>query len=234
MRKKLTCDQWLDDEHMKLAQQLLKDEYPNLDGFQLTLLSQNDGFWPVRGDAVQIHNINTNHWVTSSRFGNEVAIYDSMFTGGELGSSLTHQLALLYRTCAKEDEGESVLVVSVVNVQQQVGVEDCGLFAIAFAVHAASGQNVEELEFDQVRMREHLIKCFTQKRMLPFPTIQRCHPRKSYFPTREIELYCVCLMPDTYGDMVECDKCCRWYHMKCVNLKSLPGVMDPWHCPNCV
>ena len=74
-----------------------------------------------------------------------------------------------------------VLAVSVVNVQQQVGVEDCRLFAIAFAVHAASGQNVEELEFDQARMREHLIKCFTQKRMLPFPTIQRCHPRKSYF-----------------------------------------------------
>lgn len=60
----------MDDEHIKLAQRLLKDEYPNLDSFQSTLLSQNDGLKEM------LYNINMNHWVTSSSFGNEVVIYD--------------------------------------------------------------------------------------------------------------------------------------------------------------
>ena len=42
-----------------------------------------------------------NNWVTSSSIRNEVAIYDSKFTG--YSSSLTHQLALFYRTELEED-----------------------------------------------------------------------------------------------------------------------------------
>ncbi len=61
-----------------------------------------------------------------------------------------------------------------------------------------------------------------------------CHPRKSLFPAREIELFCVCLMPETCGDMIECDNCSNWLHMNCVNLSFLPGEMDIWHCLNCV
>lgn len=234
MRKSLTSGQWLYDDHMKLAQRLLKEEFPKLDGFQSTLLSQNDGFCPVKGDALQIHHINSNHWVTSSSIGNEVVIYDSKFTGGDLPSSLAHQLALLYRTWAEEDEGEIELALTVPSVQQQVGANDCGLFAIAFAVHAALGESVDELEFDQAQMREHLIKCFTKKRMLPFPTVEECSARENYFPHRVIELFCVCLMPETYGDMIECDNCSKWFHLKCMNLSDPPGVQDIWHCPNCM
>ena len=219
---------------MKLAQQLLKDENPNLDGFQFTLLSQNNGFCPVKGDALQIHHADNNHWVTSSSIGNEVAIYDSMFTG-DRSSSLTHQLALLYRTLSEEDEGDVVLHVVVPNVQQQLGGNDCGLFAIAFAVHAALGESVEKLEFDQAQMRDHLIKCFTKKKMLPFPTLKKCRPWNNFFPGREIELYCVCLMPDTYDDnMIQCDNCTKWFHLKCMDLSYLPGAGDIWHCPNCI
>ena len=44
-------------------------------------------------------------------------------------------------------------------VQQQSGIVDCGVFAIAFAVHAALGENVGEIEFQQEEMRSHLSKC---------------------------------------------------------------------------
>ena len=39
------------------------------------------------------------------------------------------------------------------------------MFAIAFAVHLALGDDVASLKFDQTRMREHLYKCLHQKKM---------------------------------------------------------------------
>ena len=36
----------------------------------------------------------------------------------------------------------------------------CGVYAIAFAVHAALGDDVKHPEFDQTRMRNHLLQCF--------------------------------------------------------------------------
>ena len=234
MRENIITGQWLDSDHMRLAQQLLQDEHPHLDGFQSTLLSQNDGFCPVKGESVQIHHIDSNHWVTSSSIGNEVAIYDSRYSGGELSSSLTHQLAIIYRTWSEEtEEGEIVLNVDVDNVQQQVGVNDCGLFAIANTVHAALGESVDRLSFDQSQMRNHLIKCFTKKKILPFPTLQKRCSRNNFFPGREIELHCVCLMPETYGDMIECDNCRKWLHLKCMNLTQHHHEIDVWHCQNC-
>ena len=58
-------------------------------------------------------------------------------------------------------------------VQQQRGVTDCGLFAIAFAFHLASGNDVSTLMFDQKLMRKHLLNCFEKKKLLPFPCISQ-------------------------------------------------------------
>ena len=53
-----------------------------------------------------------------------------------------------------EDEyGDTIypptLYLELPNVQQQNGVTDCGLCAIAFAVHLALGDDVSKLNFDQ-------------------------------------------------------------------------------------
>ena len=89
-------------------------------------------------------------------------------------------------------------------------------------VHLAIGDDVSKLNFDQAQMRQHLLKCFQKKEMLPFPqTIAGPHHR-TYFPGYAIEVYCSCRMPETYDDMVECDTCGDWYHLKCVRLKSIP------------
>ena len=111
-------------------------------------------------EGIQLHHINHNHWVTSCSIGKEVAVYDSRFNGGNLSSSLTHQLALVYRPLVIcEEDGKEVdphLVVYVPTVQQQIGKDDCGAFAIAFAVHLLLG---DKLEFDQSQMRQHLLIC---------------------------------------------------------------------------
>ena len=71
------------------------------------------------------------------------------------------QLAQIYRVSIQEEEdGDKFLTVKVPAVQQQTGKVDCGIFAIAFAYHAASGDNPAELQFQQERMRDHLLQCF--------------------------------------------------------------------------
>ena len=44
-----------------------------------------------------------------------------------------------------------------------------------------------------------------EKVMMPFPDKAMQARITSLFPQIEIELFCSCLMPETYHDMVECD-----------------------------
>jgi hypothetical protein len=57
----------------------------------------------------------------------------------------------------------------MVPVQKQVDVQDCGLFAIANATAIAFGRDPGTETFQQALMRNHLIACFKQKKMEPFP-----------------------------------------------------------------
>ena len=187
--------------------------------------------------GVQIHHINGDHWVTSCYIGNEVTVYNSKFSGGVLSSSLTHQLALIYRSLVViEEDGEEVdphIVVHIPPVQQQDGDDDCGVFAIAFALHAILGDDLKNVEFDQSQMRSHLLDCLRKKELVRFPTKEKCGHRSRHFPYREIELFCSCLMPETYGDMVQCDSCEQLYHVGCVGLSSLPSDTELWNCSSC-
>ena len=159
--------------YIHLAQSLLKAQFPHVNGLQSTLLSESDGFRTEQPDALQIHFVAGNHWVTSSSFGREVAVYDSKFNG-ELHPSLTHQLARIHNCLAitTDKDVESTdpeLVVKVTKVQQQLGISDCGVFAIVFALHVALGDNLQKIMFDQSQMRHHLLRCFQKKKLLPFP-----------------------------------------------------------------
>ena len=163
-----------------------------------------------------------------------MTVYDSKFSGGDLNTSLTHQLALVYRALITvEEEIDPHLIVHIPPVQQQKGSSDCGVFAIAFAVHAALGDEVMHIEFDQTQMRSHLLQCFRNKELVRFPTIRKCSQRNNHFPYRDVEVFCSCLMPESYGNMIQCDKCEHWYHIHCVNLSSIPRDTEIWNCYSC-
>ena len=72
-------------------------------------------------------------------------------------------------------------------------------------MHAAQGDIIEDIEFNQYEMREHIVNCFSNGRFTPFPTVSSKSPRLNNFPGREIELHCTCGMPEIFDDMVECD-----------------------------
>ena len=98
MKDALLRGSWLNDEHITLALNILRLQFPSIDGFQSLLLAQTGGFALVcLSRAVQIHHIYRNHWRASFSAGSEVALCDSSYSGGGLSSSLTHQLASIYK-----------------------------------------------------------------------------------------------------------------------------------------
>ena len=73
-----------------------------------------------------------------------------------------------------------------------------------------------------VGMRSHLLKCLTKGHLLPFPTLEKHSFRHNHFPYLEFEVFCNCLMPETYGDMVQCDECEQFNGSTWTALDSLP------------
>ena len=51
---------------------------------------------------------------------------------------------------------------------------------------------------------------------------------------QQIKLCCECLMPETWDDMVICDQCEEWHHLKCVGLQEAPSKEVQWLCRVCV
>ena len=91
-----------------------------------------------------------------------------------MSSSLQVQLAQISTSCITKEEGEEedgykFLQIEVAAVQMQQGETDCGLFAIAFAYHAARGDDLSKIKFHQEKVRKHLVQCFKKKRLEPFP-----------------------------------------------------------------
>ena len=96
--KQISDGKPLYDEHISFAEKLLKQQFPTLDGLQSPLLSQNNGFSPVQDESIQIHHTGMFHWVTSTSIGGNVQLFDSMFKGDGLSSSLQIQL-IAYDKC---------------------------------------------------------------------------------------------------------------------------------------
>ena len=44
--------------------------------------------------------------------------------------------------------------------------------------------------------------------------------------------YCICRTSDDSGDMVACDKCDEWFHLRCLKLTVLPRSKK-WYCKKC-
>ena len=94
----------LTDEHISLAHNILKKQFPHIDGLQSPLLAQTNGFIPVQHEGIQIHHVpERSHWVTSSCCGQHISVYDSKEAGFQLSTSLSHQLALIYRLAVEDD-----------------------------------------------------------------------------------------------------------------------------------
>jgi len=139
------------------------NKYKNIYGLKLTLTLHKSTRVPVRctKNFLQIMHCRTNHWIVVSTILShpKVTIYDSMFDS--VDANTTSILKQLF--------GPKVEVV-VNNDRKQVGTEDCGLFAIAGCICLAE-KNMPR-NYDQSKMRQHLVKCIEDKNVTVFPCVQ--------------------------------------------------------------
>ncbi|XP_064406458.1 uncharacterized protein LOC135351399 [Halichondria panicea] len=221
----------LSDKHMRAAHQLLSMQFLKFEGCYNTLLAQLKAFPPVsnnQGPAVQIFFVEERqHWIATSLFKGELYLYDSCFNG-TLSPSTELQIAQVYSPLIQCNG----LLISVVALQQQEGANNCGLFSIAAAYHAAMNDNVDSLVFDEAKMRAHLIKCFEKGKLSRFPRTKKAMPKRPTPQTIAITIYCMCKRPDSFEDMVMCDKCSEWYHYRCAKIRKEP--VGNWFCSGCI
>ena len=173
------------------------------------------------------------HWILTSCIEGSVYVYDSLQTGTEeFPRSVENQLLQLYHpTLSPPQRQEIGLLAECSPVQQQQESYDCGLFAIAWAYHLLVGDSLNTLTLDQQKLRRHLVRCFEKKKLSRFPKSRQETPRSEIVWVSVVASCYQCIRPDSWNDMVQCDGCDRWYHMKCARIKKAP--FSDWHCKDC-
>ena len=236
-----SAEAYLSDLTMNLAQWKLHQQFPQVKGFEDTefsLPTSKSSFSSMKCDFIQILHVD-DHWVTIASFKeDEVNYYDSLFKG-----VIKDQVRRNIATICKSSKPN--IRIRVIPCQQQQNSVDCGLFAVAVATDLAFGIDPSANSFDPSLMRGHLLQCFEDDRLTPFPVIKK---RFKICCSKMItcDIYCYCR--DVYLDddiqssenfMANCSNCDEWYHRKCVK-DGIPITVfkdddeaKKWSCPSC-
>ena len=87
-------------------------------------------------------------------------------------------------------------------------------------------------------MRSHLSECIRTEIIKPFPIIERKQnyslkvaETKTNFT---IQLWYICRLPSyAFNNMVECEKCNKWFHKPYIGIPDTEGVVDVFYCRLC-
>ena len=155
-------NQELNDLVINYSQKLLHNQFVSINGLHSTLLLPTISMGGWVEDYIQIYHCRGNHWITLTTKRcevGEVKVYDSLY---DVIDTATNDVV-------EKVFDSSRMIYTMTFVQKQEGFKDCGVFAIAFATSLAFGKNPEELQFDQEKLRSHLIYCLEQKCFEEFP-----------------------------------------------------------------
>ena len=131
-------------------------------------------------ETLHVHHNGRGHFVTSSSIGGQVKFYDSLNL--RPSSQLLEQMTAIY---SPDDNSPEVFQSKIVH--QQTGGVDCGCFAIAYAVDLFLGYEPSTAFYDQGKMRDHMFKCLTEKKISRFPIHRTTHQSQPTFEvTRSI------------------------------------------------
>ncbi len=111
----LSTTAWMTDPIINAAQNLLREQYPNVSGLQNVNLGQVMVFVPQEGEFLQILNTGHNHWITISTIGLKhpvIRVFDSL--RGRLPTLAKAQIASLLCTQS------NCIEVQIMKVQIQV------------------------------------------------------------------------------------------------------------------
>ena len=149
----------LNDRHINFVQAILRAQFPKCNGLQNKLL-QNQVRLTIANKMVQILHVRNNHWVVISNLhcsGNDLKMYDTVYD--DIDSSTMALLNSMFE--------ESINVSMVPQIQKQKGDLDCGIFSAAIATSLL--HDLSTGPYQQSLLRPHLIACFENKEIIPFP-----------------------------------------------------------------
>lgn len=210
---------------MDEAQALLQRQNHSLNGLQSVGVFEGGlvGAAVHTPDHPFLQILNTGaHWVCISTLGcrqGHLVVYDSLVTPGTR-LSLDTQCQVAWMTFGRHTS----LDVQFANVHRMAGNSDCGVFAIAYAVDLACGNDPTACSYDQRSMRPHLLSCLRKGSMVPFPSKPR-KPRSSFLSNQEIPLTCECHTPAAklrkdFLLTVSCFTCRQLFHKSCVTVNQ--------------
>lgn len=223
---------WLDDRIVQLAQILIKEKYPHINGLKNPAANSYE---PTDGNFIQILNVNNEHWIcVASQKNNEVAVYNSV--AGRIDRQTIQIIAGMLK--CKDQE----FSVKHLPVQQQTNGDDCGLFAIAFATDLAANIEPTTRKYDQEKFREHLLKCFKYGEISIFPGVKHNVVFQSNLVSKTSQktyrLFCICrdicfdenLHENAGNLLIECDVCRERYQQECVNISKHVRALSNKSC----
>ena len=236
-REILSNGRLLTANHISAANTLFCKKFPLQNGLQDTHYLATKRKWnSIPQDFVQVIFIAPGHWAClSNKFsvGNEVELFDSMYTIPYEGGTVLKQACCITRSLNRM---YSSITINVIGVTPQVGGADCGLFAISMAYDLCCDIDPFTQEVVQDKMRAHLLECFEKEEISSFPKV----PRKALESRRRViksvcfDIYCVCRGPEV-KPMASCDVCLEWFHPGCVDVPNDVFEFEAtvWICPSC-
>ena len=232
---------WLNDRVINAAMHLMKGKAGDVNGLEDVIIAKKDGFSSCPGveGFVQILCIRNCHWITISnlytmhKFPRRACIYDSSYSMSERLSKndISYPIHLdtdVFRLLRPSED----VSMCVLNVQQQKGGDDCGLFAIAYAALLCLGKSPVPFHYKQEAMRPALVKSLEEGDIATFMDVVTTpkEVEQEVLYQWVMRLYCRCRSPDDGKEMQQCSRCHIWYHNKC---ESLDESDDHWMCFSC-
>ena len=231
-RRILNTNRWLDDKLVNASQRILakqfKDKFEGT-GLQDVGIGICGNFNIETGEFIQVLHSNSNHWIVISTIGtnnSEVMIYDSLYI--TVSQDVRCQISSLICTPNRS------IRLKIVDVVKQSGMNDCGLFAVAYVTTLSFGIDPGKLVFNQANMRKHLESCLENEHFTLFPVNRE--RRKIHIKAEiNVPIYCSCRMPEI-RPMIECYTCREWYHVgACVSITcdKMKDRSFSWKCDRC-
>jgi hypothetical protein len=153
-----------------------------------------------------------------SRQSNEIYVYDS--TNCAVTHSLILQTSSLLRNHSSATKDDSI-TFSLRNCCQQTSkTRLCGFYAVAFAIAVCNGIDPTGVIYDERLLVSEVRSRLDTGSVHVIPGVQSSLRNSHCQTVRRRKLYCKCHQASGAINMIQCDECHNWYHVKCVGLSS--------------
>ena len=165
----LDHSEWLNDNHITCAQNLLKELFPEFGGLESTIKQQAGALKPLPLQGLQISHIDGNHWIAAPTVNcpHEADIVADIVLCDSMYSTINPQTELLLSELVHTNR--PFFYVGFGNVSKQSGSVDCVLFPMAYITDVSFGRDPSFHVYTQKKMRHTISSNLLSKKIEPFP-----------------------------------------------------------------